>query len=97
MNVTKKEIISLISKKTGVETVATEVVIEAFLAVVQETLLNGESIELRGFGTFKTVERKEKKARNPKKGLEVIVPARSVPVLKFTKEFKSKVSEVKSK
>lgn len=93
MNVTKKKIVNQISKKTGIDSVETEVVIEGFLSVIQDTLLKGQSIELRGFGTFKLVRRKEKKARNPKKNLDVIVPERNVPVFKFTKDFKQKIAE----
>ncbi len=54
--------------------------IEAFLASVQDTLVRGESIEIRGFGTFKVRHRKARTARNPRTGEAVEVPPRSAPV-----------------
>lgn len=93
MNVTKKKMISQIAKKSGMDFVGTETIIDGFLSLIQETLLEGKNIEFRGFGTFKVVRRKEKKARNPKKNLDVIVPERNLPVFKFNKEFKTKIAE----
>ena len=55
-------------------------VIEAFLASVQDTLVRGEGIEIRGFGTFKVRNRKARTARNPRTGEAVEVPPRSAPV-----------------
>lgn len=55
-------------------------VIEAFLASVQDTLVRGEGIEIRGFGTFKVRHRKARTARNPRTGEAVEVPPRNAPV-----------------
>lgn len=38
--------------------------LEASMASIKESILNGEEVTLRGFGTFGLKERKEKVARN---------------------------------
>ena len=66
-------------------------VIDAFLAAVQDALVQGEGIEIRGFGTFKVRRRKARIARNPRTGERVEVPARNVPVFQPSKHFRSRV------
>ncbi len=67
-------------------------VVDAFLNAVKLALANGEHIEIRGFGTFKVKERKERMARNPRTGEAVPVPARRVPIFKVSKMLKDKVA-----
>jgi integration host factor subunit beta len=59
---------------------------------VKRALANGEHIEIRGFGTFRTRKRKTRMARNPRTGDAVKVPSRTVPVFKPSKHLQSKVS-----
>ena len=54
-----------------------QVVVDAFLAAVKDSLAEGEHIEIRGFGTFKVRERKSRLARNPRTGDPVEVPPRA--------------------
>ena len=67
-------------------------VIDAFLVAVQEALARGDGIELRGFGTFKVRHRNARKARNPRTGEPVEVPARDVPVFQPSTHFRSRVN-----
>jgi len=53
----------------------------------------GDTIELRGFGSFKVVKRAKRVARNPKTNQEVLVPEQFVPVLKVSREFKAAVQQ----
>lgn len=93
MKVTKKDIVKTISTKTGITKLETEIIVESFLSLVQNSLVNNDVIELRGFGTFKLDERKAKKARIPLENREIMLPAQKVPVLKFTKDFRKVVAE----
>lgn len=65
-------------------------VLEATLSTVKETVEDGGSVTLRGFGTFEPKHRAEKKARNIGTGKEVIVPARDIPFFRPSSEFKIK-------
>ena len=90
---TKADIVDIISSATGISKIETEAVVKGFLETVIESLKKGETIELRGFGTFKVVKRARRVARNPKTNQEVIVPEQKAPVLKISKEFKQAVSK----
>jgi len=93
MNMTKADIVDIISSSTGIAKVETEAVVKGFLDTVIEALKDSKTIELRGFGSFKVVKRAQRVARNPKTNEEVIVPEQFVPVLKISKEFKRAVGE----
>lgn len=51
----------------------------AFLETVTETLARGDNVQLVGFGSFKTSERKARSGRNPRTGETVSIPAKKVP------------------
>ena len=57
---TKAEIVSKISEKTGIEKTTTLAVVESLMAEIKDSIKNEESVFLRGFGTFLAKERKEK-------------------------------------
>lgn len=91
---TKAEVISIISEKTGVDKAVTSITVESFFQTVKEQLAAGEAIYVRGFGSFVNKKRAEKKARNISKKTTVTVPAHFIPSFKPSREF---VDEVKSK
>ncbi len=88
---TKADIVEIIAESTGLSKVETEAVVKGFLDTVIDAMKRGETIELRGFGSFKVVKRAQRVARNPKTNEEVIVPEQYVPTLKISKEFKKAV------
>jgi len=49
------------------------------IKAITEALSNNDSVTLIGFGTFKVVNRKARKGRNPQTGKEIDIPARNVP------------------
>jgi len=91
---TKAEIITEIANKTGVEKVAAQAVVESFMETVKDTMVNGENVYLRGFGSFIIKKRAEKTGRNISKNTTIIIPAHNIPAFKPAKTF---VNEVKSK
>ena len=91
---TKAEIVTEIANKTGVEKVAVQAVVESFMETVKDTMVNGENVYLRGFGSFIIKKRAEKTGRNISKNTTIIIPAHSIPAFKPAKTF---VNEVKSK
>jgi len=56
--------------------------IDSLLAAVRDALASGESIQLRGFGTFEVQRRRPRQGRNPRTGEPVPIPARDVPVFR---------------
>jgi len=83
---TKADIIELVAEKSGNTVKDVKVVIEQFLEEVKNCLVEGKHLEIRGFGTFKVKNHKARKARNPKTGQEVVVPARKKAGFKVSRE-----------
>lgn len=85
---TKADIVDRIALATGLTKIETEAVVEGFLTTVVEAVSAGERIELRGFGSFRAVERAPRTARNPRTDTPVPVPRRLAPVFKPALEFR---------
>lgn len=84
---TKAEIVNEIYLKTGVDRKRALQIVEGFMESVKKSLLNGENVYLRGFGSFTLRHRAEKVARNITKNTIMIVPAHDVPHFKPSKDF----------
>lgn len=89
---TKADIVNEISKRTGVDKVTVLSSVEAFMDVVKESLVKGENVYLRGFGSFIVKKRAQKTARNISKNTTIIIPEHNIPSFKPAKTF---VNEVK--
>ena len=90
---TKAQLIQTIAQKTGLTKLETQAVLTGFWDTVIETLAHGDSVELRGFGSFRVQNRPPRKARNPATGESIQVEARRVPVFKPAKEFKDHLNQ----
>lgn len=90
---TKADIVNAIAAETGLTKTDIAEVVEGFLASVIKVLSRGEHIEIRGFGTFKTVQRAPRIARNPRKDEVIRIPARNLPVFQPSKELRSLVEK----
>ncbi len=67
-----------VATTTGVLNKDAEVIVNAALAAMVESLRSGSRIEIRGFGSFGIHQRRARTARNPKTGAAVDVPAKRV-------------------
>ena len=75
---TKKDLAKAIADEMGLpQTQAREIIQRVFGGIV-ETLLNEGRIELRNFGVFEVKQRRPRRARNPRTGETVQVPAKRV-------------------
>ena len=93
---TKAEIVAEIANKTGIEKVAVQATVEAFMETVKNSMVNGQNVYLRGFGSFIIKKRAEKTGRNISKNTTLIIPAHNIPSFKPAKTFVNKVkSQVK--
>ena len=84
---TKAEIVSIISKKIGIEKVDVQLVVESLMNEITSSLEDGENVYLRGFGSFIVKRRAEKTARNIKKNTTIKIPAHNIPAFKPSKIF----------
>ncbi len=90
----KADLISEISDKTGIPKVDVMVTLETMFKEIKQSLIAGENIYIRGFGSFITKKRAAKIGRNIKKNVAVDIPEHYIPAFKPAKEF---VQEVKNK
>ena len=88
---TKADIVREIAKKTGIDNATVLASVEAFMESVKDSLVRGENVYLRGFGSFIIKERAEKTARNISKKTTIIIPKRRIPAFKPSKLFATKV------
>ena len=88
---TKADIVTEIANKTGIEKVVVQATVEAIMQTMKQTMVKGENIYLRGFGTFLLKKRAEKLGRNISKNTAVRIPAHMVPSFKPSKEFANAV------
>ena len=88
---TKADIVAEISEKTGLEKVAVQATVEAFMNSIKTSLGKGKNVYLRGFGSFIVKERAEKTGRNISKNTTIIIPAHNIPAFKPSKTFVNKV------
>ena len=90
---TKQELAKEIAKKTGVDQATAFVCVEGLMASIKESLVKGEPVFLRGFGSFILKKRAEKTARNITKNTTLVIPAHNIPAFKPCREFMNEVKE----
>jgi DNA-binding protein HU-beta len=90
---TKADIVNQIAETTGIEKVAVQATVEAFMKSVKESLANGSNVYLRGFGSFIIKKRAQKKGRNISKNTTIIIPAHNIPAFKPAKTFVNQVKK----
>ena len=89
---TKADLIEEVSRVVEVTRKESEVIVETILDSVVKSLRQGEKVEIRGFGSFRTRERRGRVGRNPKSGETVQVPAKTIPYFKPSKELRDVVN-----
>ena len=84
---TKADLISEITEKTGVEKIAVQATVESLMTSIIDAMESGENVYLRGFGSFVIKKRAEKTGRNISKNTTLIIPEHFVPTFKPSKTF----------
>jgi len=80
---TKAELVKALKEKAGLSTLAqAEAAYDSLFGIIKTTLQKGDAISISGFGSFKAVDRKARKGRNPRTGKEIKIPAKKA--VKFT-------------
>ncbi len=88
---TKADVISEITDKTGIDRTDVTASVEAFFSVVKSSMANGENIYVRGFGSFVNKKRARKIARNISKNTAIVIEEHFVPSFKPSKVFVEKI------
>ncbi|PFJ30571.1 HU family DNA-binding protein [Bacillus cereus] len=87
----KTELIKNVAEQTELSQKDASTATQAVLDTITEALMNGEKVQLIGFGTFEVRERAARTGRNPQTGEEMQIAASKVPAFKAGKELKAAV------
>src|ERR1700734_1166479 len=89
---TKADLIEEVLKVTELPRKESEAIVETIFDSIIKALQTGDKIEIRGFGSFRTRQRRGRVGRNPKTGAKVDVPPKRIPFFKPSKELKDFVN-----
>ena len=89
----KAELIAAIAAKTGDTKKAAEASVNAFVETVTNALVEGDKVQLVGFGSFEVRKRAARKGRNPQTKEEIKIPASKAQVFKAGKALKDLVNK----
>jgi DNA-binding protein HU-beta len=88
----KAELISAVAEKSGMAKKDAEKAVNAVFASIEEALVNGDKVQLVGFGTFEVRERAARTGRNPQTGEEIQIAASRVPAFRAGKTLKEAIN-----
>jgi integration host factor subunit beta len=89
---TKADLVEEVTRATELPRKESESVVETIFESIITALQSDDKIEIRGFGSFRTRQRRGRTGRNPKTGAKVEVPPKKIPYFKPSKELKDYVN-----
>lgn len=89
---TKADLVEEVIRITELPRKESETVVETIFESIIKALRENDKIEIRGFGSFRTRQRRGRVGRNPKTGEKVDVPPKKIPFFKPSKELKEFVN-----
>jgi integration host factor subunit beta len=87
----KIDIVNQLSEEINLNQKVAKVVVDTIIDAIKAAIINGERVEIRGFGSFSLRSYKSYKGRNPKNGAIVEVPEKKLPYFKVGKELKETI------
>jgi len=84
----KSELITTLSESQNISHEDADLVMNSFIDIIKATLVEGNRIEIRGFGSFQMKEYKGYTGRNPRSGEQVTVTPKRLPFFRPGRELK---------
>jgi DNA-binding protein HU len=91
--ISKKQLVDQIAAKTDATKTDINTILDAYIDVVKSNVVEGNKVQLVGFGAFELRHRAARKGRNPQTGKEIEIAASNVPAFKPGKSFKDEVNK----
>lgn len=88
---TKSDLIDAIKEQIRISRKDAEKIVETFFRSIEESLQNGERVEIRGFGSFAVKDYQAYTGRNPKTGEKITISPKKLPFFKPGKQLKEMV------
>ena len=88
----RAELVAKIAEKCEMTKKDAESALSAFISSVTEALVEGDKVQLVGFGTFEVRDREARTGRDPRTGNPIEIPASKAPAFKAGKALKDAVN-----
>ncbi len=88
----KTHLIDIIATTMNASKAEAKRCIESFFDVIKDGIRKDESLRLSEFGTFRLVQRKERRAKSPRTGEDIMIPASRTITFKAGKTLKNSLS-----
>jgi len=92
-----EELVTAVSKESGLTKRDSLKFIRAFGEVVSQSLVNYKEVKIIGFGIFSIKESSEREGRNPRTGEKVVIEKRMYPIFRASKTLKDLIKKVEIK
>ena len=89
----KTELIAAVAAKTGLTKKDAEKVVNATIDTITEGMVNGDKVNVSGFGIFEVKTREARVGRNPRTKETIQIPATKLPAFKAAKALKDVVAK----
>ena len=89
----KTELIAAVAAKTGLTKKEAEKVVNATIDTITESLVQGDKVNVSGFGIFEVKAREARVGRNPRTKETIQIPATKLPAFKASKTLKDAVAK----
>ena len=89
---TKAELVANVAEKTALDRKKADKAVVAVFEAIKQALVEGDKVQVIGFGTFEIRSRSARKGRNPRTGEEIDIPASKLPSFKAGKSLKDAVN-----
>ncbi len=93
----KTELIEAIASHTDTSKAQTTILLNGLLEIIQEQLVNEDTVQLVGFGSFSVTKRAAREGRNPATGKTIKIPAKKIVKFKAGKTLADAAASVKPK
>ncbi len=90
---TKADLVDIIFGKVGLSKIESQNIVEMIFDTISQTLVEGESVKISGFGTFNVKKKNARRGRNPKTGDELQITPRRVITFRASNHFKDMVEK----
>ena len=89
----KSELIAAVAEQAALSKKDAEKAVNAVISVITNDLVEGNKVQLVGFGTFEVRAREARTGKNPRTGEKIEIAASKVPAFKAGKALKDAVNK----
>jgi len=90
---TKADLVNSIFEKIGLSKKEAQEIVEILFDTMKQTIVEGNSIKLSGFGTFHVRKKMARRGRNPKTGEDIEITPRRVVTFRASNQLKSAIEK----